>query len=142
MSISYLHLRPEQDPPSLGDRRSFRAVIVLAQATSAEWRDAVSRWLVESGCLYMMAWGEGSSAWDDSVDLANLETFGFGEIPEDRVVMTTWHDNETLSEAFGFSYRCAHHPTVALNDTIIVDVGPRDRRVELIKMLEEAQRAG
>jgi hypothetical protein len=93
----------------------------------------------------MMAWGPESSAWDDSVDAANLSALGGEEapcgkeIPDDDFVMTTWHDDEPLSETFWFSEHSAFHPTISINETIIVDVGPQARRTALIEMLKAAQ---
>ena len=81
---------------------------------NSEWRQTVSEWLVDQGCLYMMAHGDECSLWDDSVDIANLEAFdwNFDDIPEDKHVTTTWHENESLEEVF-FSPRIAlchfHH---------------------------------
>ncbi len=147
MPISYLHLPPGQKPPDFGKKRPYRAVVVVEQDTSPEWRAKVSDWLVQSGCLYMMAWGPDSSAWDDSVDWANLialggaDALGGEEIPDDDFVMTTWHDHEPLSETFWFSEHAAHHPTVPIDETIIIDVGPTERRAALVEMLKAAQQA-
>ena len=139
MTCSYLHLAPGQAPPDIGTKRPFRAVIVLEQDTSSEWRARVSDWLVQSGCLYMMAWGPESSAWDDSLDWANIATFGGEEIPDDRFVMTTWHDDEPLSETLWFAEHTACHPTVPIDETIIIDIGPQERCAELLEMLKTAQ---
>ncbi|MFZ3008246.1 MAG: hypothetical protein WA047_18930 [Phenylobacterium sp.] len=145
MPISYLHLPHGQEPPDFGPKRPYRAVVVVEQNTSPEWRAKVSDWLVQSGCLYMMAWGLDSSAWDDSVDWANLialggpEALGGEEISDDDFVITTWHDDEPLSETFWFSEHTAHHPTIPIDETIIVDVGPTDRGISLLEMLKAAQ---
>lgn len=139
MKISYIHLPHGRLPPDIGDKRPFRAVVVLEQATSPEWRANVSEWLVRSGCLYMMAWGQDSSDWDDSVDWANIDAFDGEEIPDDHFVMTTWHDNEPLAETFWFAEHTACHPTISIDETIVVDVGPRERRAALTKMLKDAQ---
>ncbi|MDP3868955.1 hypothetical protein [Phenylobacterium sp.] len=79
------------------------------------------------------------------MDAANLsalggeEALGGKEIPDDDFVMTTWHDDEPLSETFWFSEHSACHPTIPINETIIVDVGPQERRAALIEMLKAAQ---
>ena len=139
MAVSYLHLPRGESPPKIETKRPYRAVVVLDQATSPEWRDAISRWLVESGCLFMMAWGPGSSDWDDSVDSANLAAFDGAEIPEDHFVMTTWHDAEPLSETLWFAAHAAHHPTSALEDTVIIDVTLRARAAVVLEMLRKAR---
>jgi len=112
---------------------------VLEQAVSNDWQSRVSEWLVNSGCLYMMAWGVECSSWDDSVDWANQSVVGLDDVPEDRFVMTTWHDNEPLAETFWFAGFSAHHPTVTLEHIAIIDIGPTNREREMLQAYEAAQ---
>lgn len=138
MSVGYLHLPEGCEPPAL-EKHPFKAVVVLDQVVGGDWRDRISDWLVRSGCLYMMAWGPDCSAWDDSVAEANRALFGFGGIPDDGHVMTTWHEKETLAEAFWYAGFCAFHPTHPLDHTLIVHIGPEDRSGELLGAYAEAQ---
>ncbi len=78
----------------------------------------------------MMAWGEDCASWDDSVDLANLEGFDFGEIPDDEFVMTTWHENEPLRQVFWFAKEVANHPAVKLDNFLILHIGADDKRAK------------
>ena len=120
----YVFLHPDAPLPDLDAVSPFRALLVLEQRVSPEWQALVSAWLVRSGCLYMMAWGVECSSWDDSVDVANIAAFLPAEIPEDRFVMTTWHENEPLSEAFWFCKYSANHPSVDLHQTFLVQIAP------------------
>jgi hypothetical protein len=86
----------------------------------------------------MMAWGPGCSSWDDSVDLANLEQFNFGEVPDDRFVMTTWHESEPLLEVFEFSKFTAMHPTIEIENTLILHVNGNGKAHEFTRMLQNA----
>jgi len=131
--ISYLHLPPEVSPPELSVPRPFRAVLVLEAAAGSVWQAAVSSWLVQAGCLYALSVGPACSSWDDSIDEANLEEFEFGEVPPDRFVMTTWHENESLSEVFWFSKHSAIHPTESLQATLLVHVAAIPREAELLQ---------
>jgi hypothetical protein len=70
----YVHLVPGTYPPATACKPT-RAVLILDCIVEPEWQNLVSRWLVDLGCLYMLAWGAGCSSWDDSVDFANLEDF-------------------------------------------------------------------
>lgn len=70
----------------------------------------------------MMAWGKECSSWDTAVDVANVEDFAFGDIPEDNFVMTTWHEKEPLGDVFWFCKNCADHATVSLTDVIILHI--------------------
>src|SRR5690606_41052832 len=98
----YLHLQPEAELPVVFKLQPFKAVLVIEELVSPEWQARVSAWLIESGCLYMMAWGRDCRSWDHSVDFAKMEAFDFQEIPEERFVLTTWHEHEPLSEVFWF----------------------------------------
>jgi hypothetical protein len=129
MAPRYLHLRPEYALPSLA-AEPFRAVIIAHQVVSEGWLHRVTKWIVASGCLYVIAWG---------VDWANLEAFDFGDIPDDRIVMTTWHDNEPVSEAYRFAGHCAYHPHVELTETILLHVAPEPLGFEILRAYHESQ---
>jgi hypothetical protein len=88
--------------------------------------------VVKSGCLYFVAWGVDAEVWHDTVDETNLEEFAFGEIPDDRFIMTTWHDNKPLSEALSFAKRDAFHPSVELPTTVILHVSAEGKQNELV----------
>lgn len=140
MSLSYLHLTEGQGPPVIG-LGLFKAVIVADQDVAEDWRGSICDWLVGSGCLYAMAWGTGCGAWHDAVDIANLSAFGWGEIPEERHVMTTWHETEPLAETFWYAGFCAFHPTIPLAETLILHIGPEARRDDLLKAYVDAQQS-
>jgi hypothetical protein len=119
----YLHLRPDSLPPDLRTA-PYRTVLVADIAVNSDWLIRIGKWIVDIGSLYVVAWGVDCEMWHDSVDWAVLEMFNFGQIPDDRFVMTTWHSDEPLSEAFWFAGHCADHPDVELTETIIVHVAP------------------
>jgi hypothetical protein len=125
--LSYIHIRRDARPRSMS-LPPFKAILIAEYAVSSHWRNEVSRWLVRSGCLYCCTWGVDCKSWHDSVDHANMERFEGTDIADDRFVMTTWHDRDTLAEAMWFAAACAAHPTVGLQHTLIVHIGVRDRR--------------
>ncbi|MCU7842060.1 MAG: hypothetical protein KZQ82_00025 [Candidatus Thiodiazotropha sp. (ex Lucinoma annulata)] len=124
--MKYLHLQPEQTLPKWPDLRPYQAVVVIEEKVSSEWQEEVSEWLVETGCLYMMAWGLNCSSWDDSVDMANLKKFNYEKVPESEFVLTTWHENEPLKEVFFYSKNNAIHPVVGVLDPVIVHISKQD----------------
>jgi len=132
MGMRYLQLIPESPLPDIYGLRPFRSVVIIEETVTPEWQDKVCQWLVKSGCLYMMAWGRGCSAWDDSVDYANLEEFDYEIIPEDKFVMTTWHENVPINEVFFFSKHNGFHPTVELKNTLLLHISNSNREKELI----------
>ena len=85
----------------------------------------------------MMAWGVDCSAWDDAVDHANLEVYDYEDIPDDRFVMTTWHDEERLEDVFRFCKHTAVHPDVEIENTVILHVGSEYRETEFLSMYFE-----
>ncbi|MEO0400429.1 MAG: hypothetical protein AAF224_13520 [Pseudomonadota bacterium] len=138
-SVHYLHLPPKTDPPVLGTEDPFSAVLVVEADVSWAWRAQVSRWLVDSGCLFMMAWGKECSLWDESVDYANLDDFPDGEIPEHRWVYTTWHDDEPKEQVFWFAQHTATHPHANLKKIMLIDISKYDRGAALLKEFELAR---
>ena len=123
----------------LAQGKPFLAVVVVREDVSIKWRSIVSNWLVAEGCLFMCAWGLDCTLWDDSVDYANLEQFSYGEIPEDRFVMTTWHDNEPLEEAIWFAKHSARHDAAALDTALIIDVSRIDHSAEMLALWSKSQ---
>ncbi len=131
-AVTYLQLSSGAPLPPLSGQRPFRAIILIEQSVTSSWQSIVSDWLVQSGCLFMMAWGIDCSSWDDSVDCANLSAFNFGEIPDESLVMTTWHEGETISEVLWFAKNHARHPAVTLEHTVIIHVAANERKAELL----------
>ena len=138
VKLDYLHLSPNDPPPPV-EARPHRVVLIAQQAARQDWRNEVASWLVASGCLYFIAWGVDCEAWHDAVDWTVLEALDFGDIPDDRFVMTTWHDKEPLSEALWFAGNCASHPEIDLADTVIVHVAGEERRDATLKLYRESQ---
>ncbi|CAN5188262.1 hypothetical protein BH11PSE5_BH11PSE5_00770 [soil metagenome] len=138
MTLDYLHLSPDQPMPYM-EPKPYRAVLIAEQPASQAWRDEVIKWLVGSECLYFVAWGIACEEWHDAMDWAVLEAFDFGEIPDDKFVMTTWHAKEKLSEALWFAGNCAFHPDVDLTDTVVVHVSLSERRAAILELYRDSQ---
>jgi hypothetical protein len=134
----YLHISPNGALPDVTYLSPFRAVVIIDSAVTSEWRAKVSDWLVRSGCLYMMAWGQDCTLWDDSVDFANLEQFKYGDIPIDQDVFTTWHTNEPLSDAFYFCKHHARHPAVDLQRNVLLHIAAHSDSSYLLQVFAEA----
>lgn len=132
MVIKYLQLEPESKLPDISGLKPFQSVVVIEENVSSEWQSLVSTWLVKSGCLYMMAWGKECSTWDDSVDYANIAEFNYGDIPEDKFVMTTWHEDEPLKEVFWFAKNNAFHSVVELPNILILHISSYNKEEELL----------
>jgi hypothetical protein len=138
--VQYLRVGPNEKLTAYDGPRPFRAVVVVEDSVTPEWRMAASRWLVASGCLYMLAWGVDCSSWDDSVELANREIFDFGDIPDEAFVMTTWHEDESLADVFEFAKQLALPASgnVEIEETLVLHVSPIDRRREYEELFASA----
>jgi len=130
--LEYVELQNNGKMRELPETGPFKCVVLVSGQISPEWQEKVSIWLVNSGCLYMMAWGENCSSWDDSVDIANLERYDFDDIPDDGFVMTTWHSDEPLEDVLYFAKYTAIHSTIELERLVILDIGMSGRQ----KMLQ------
>ena len=86
-----------------------------------------------------MAWGVDCSLWDDSVDHADLERFGYSDIPEDEFVMTTWHEGDTLEEVFWFARHVATqtYDDRSLERLLVLDLGPVERSATIAALYAE-----
>ncbi len=135
----YLRISPNGELPRYDGEAPYKAVVIVEEPVLNEWQWRVSDWLVESGCLYMMAWGINCSSWDDSVDHANLEEFGYGEIPDEKFVMTTWHDTSTLGEVFSFAKTLAKPKSgnVELRETVLLHISSVESK-EKMELIYEA----
>ncbi|HEY5995086.1 MAG TPA: hypothetical protein VIU46_10870 [Gallionellaceae bacterium] len=138
VNAEYLHLKSGAALPALWVPPPFRAVVVAETAVPPQWQSEVSDWLVRAGCLYMMAWGENCSSWDDAVDMANLEQFDFGEIPREQFVMTTWHEHDALEEVFRFAKNSAVHPAARLDGTLLLHIAPGGDELRLMEVFFNA----
>jgi hypothetical protein len=119
----YVRIAPGNELPDVQHLAPFKAIIVLEAKYNSDWQNEVSRWLVASGCRYMMAWGPDCSSWDDSVDRADIEARNFEE-DDSKFVMTTWHNDETLESVFWYSQFCANfsYDDVALSKAPILHI--------------------
>jgi hypothetical protein len=136
----YVRITPGEQLPDISNHAPFKAVVIIATEYEPEWQREVSRWLVGSGCLYMMAWGPDCSSWDDSVDHANISDFAPDDIPDDKFVMTTWHDKESLENVFWFAQFCAQnsYDDGSLKRTLIIHVSREDARAWMEQLFDRS----
>ncbi|MBX3713233.1 MAG: hypothetical protein KF800_14830 [Lysobacter sp.] len=136
--LFYLHLPPGAPLPDIGHLSPYRAVVIIEAQVRADWQWKVSDWLVQTGCLYMMAWGHDCTTWDDSVDIANLEAFDFEDVPDDRFVYTTWHNDQTLGDVFDFCKRHTRHPVVELPRVVLLHIAAQGDEARMLEAYAEA----
>jgi len=138
MNIEYKQLNPGSGLPDISGMKPFLAVLVIEDRAEPEWRDTVSKWLVKSGCKYMMAWGTDHTAWDESVDLANLAQFEGGEIPEDELVLATQHGDGSLEQFFAEAKTTAIQDCADFYHTLILHISWENREDEFKSLYSQA----
>jgi hypothetical protein len=136
--LRYLHLASGDDLPVLSGLGAFKALLVIEGDVHQPWQWDASRWLVESGCRYMMAWGSECATWAEAVDDASLEAANYEDVPEEQTLITTFHEDEELEEVFWFAKNRAHHPAHDLSTTLILHIADTPRRDELERAFKEA----
>jgi len=135
---NYIHMTPTASVEAVKVDAPFAAVVTIDAKVSPEWRHMVSEWLVEKGCLYMIAHGQECSLWDDSVDWANIEAYKFKDIPDDKSIMTTWHEDESLQEVLYFAISSIpFYPLI--KHMVILDISDNPRESEILKIFKAAQ---
>ena len=137
--VEYFRIAEGEPLPDIARFRPFKAVVVGDAASSADWRSVASRWLVESGCLYMMAWGRDAEDWHDAVDWANIQLYP-DETPDDQLVMTTSNDDQPLKEVFWFAHVCASHPDADFEHALIIHVSAESAREDMLTLYAAAGR--
>jgi len=135
--LVYVPLINNGELECIEQHKPFKCVVLISEAVSDSWQKTVSTWLVASECLYMMAWGDNCSSWDDSVNVANIEAFDFDKIPEDEFVMTTWHEGEPLEDVFHYAKYSANHGAVELQNLIVLDIGKSGRETQLRALFDK-----
>jgi len=134
----YIQLRPHDALPDLAHLEPFMAIAVIDDDSDEMWRWDVARWLVASGCRFMLAWGKECESWHDALDDAADEAFNYDDIAPEQAVMATHHDDEDLDEVFWFARHRASHPALQLANVVILHVTALGRPNELMNQFEDA----
>lgn len=97
--------KPEDVPDRIALSSSRFVCLIAWDASQSSVEDMVrvARKVLDSGAVYVSAWGSGCERVHDIFDEVVVES-GLSE-DDDSVVMTTWHDDEPLSEAIWFVLR-------------------------------------
>lgn len=83
--------------PFHGDE--FALLLVTCTTIGKDDRLRIADEIESSGASYVCCWGVDCELWHDSVDWANIEKYPEGDVPDEALILTTWHSNESLDEA-------------------------------------------
>jgi hypothetical protein len=136
--LTYLHLPPSGGLPTL-DLPPFLAILVVEEDDVDEmWQFALCRHLAASNCRYLLAWGRDCEAWREAVEDAFLEAVDYEDVPAERALLTTAHEDEELEEAFWFARHRAVHPALPLDTHVILHVAAAPDRERLAAAWRDA----
>jgi hypothetical protein len=121
--------RPYQFQSPFGGEPFVVLLNVVAQDVTPEEQGRLSADLVAQGCRYAVCAGHRCSTWDDSVDMAFLETHPEYEPSDEHLVMTSWHDGEAISDIVAFFLMNTSFDNYTARNFLALDIGGNDRSV-------------
>ncbi len=137
MTLRLFRFAPNELPPASKVRalpkRPFKAVAVIDGESNDQWRTSVCEWLANSGCVFFMAWGRDCKEWHDAMDDVSIERRA---LAKRNYIVTTWHEDESLSEVFWFSKFCAFQENRPIYRTAIVHVSDSTAAENLLGLYE------
>ncbi len=120
----FVRMEPPYKTPVPGFGSPFVAIVVACDSSiTPEQRANLSAQLVAMDCRYMLAWGTDASSWDDSVDIAFISTDPNFDPPDDRHVMTTWHNDETIEDVVWFALMNTNFDAHDFHDYLALMIG-------------------
>jgi hypothetical protein len=99
----------EQSLPKQGN--DGFALLLVADATDVDGRTVadLADWCIENGLFSVSVWGPGCERVHDIFDEEDVELrfdAGKRDAPYEAVVMSTWHEHESLAEAIEYFWIC------------------------------------
>jgi len=138
--LLYLHLPASGALPADGlPSAPFLAILVAEEEDVDDlWQFDVCRAIAASSCRYLLAWGADCAAWREAVDDAFLEAVDYEDVPPERALLTTAHEDEDIDEVFWYARHRAAHPAVPLDTVVILHVAPSPDRERLTGAYRDA----
>ncbi len=101
-------------------------------------RVALSEEIVRTSCRYAVCTGFYCSEWDDSIDEAYVGSDPNFDPPDERFVMTTWHENETLNDVVEYFRWNTVFDDFVPDKFLIMVIGPTQAlQYELLELVEK-----
>jgi hypothetical protein len=100
ISLGASTLRDLAGSLSLPSSHFIALVACDSTRSSVDEMSQVGAWLLGQGAVVIATWGEGCEKFHDIIDETDVETRP--DQPDEGVVLTTWHDSESLAEALWF----------------------------------------
>jgi hypothetical protein len=81
-------------------------LVVRDTSITGQEQASLSELLVAQGCRYAVCIGHECSSWDTSIDTAYIATDANFDPPDSTLVMTSWHEDESIEEVAEFFFLC------------------------------------
>lgn len=131
--ITYIHHANDVLLALPSRAKPFRCVLLIDRQVAEDVRKEMCRNVIAAGCLYAMTWGRDCELWHDEIDAAAANHFSNTTVPDSRLVMTTWHSEETLEESLHFAKYTARNSYAGecLEYLVVLDLGTKSRSTEV-----------
>ena len=134
----FLRLEPPYETSVPSFVSPFVAIVFACDPDiTSEQQANISAQLVAKDCRYTLAWGTNASSWHDSVDIAFINTDPDFSPPNDRHVMTTCHNNETIHDVVWFALMNTNFDSHEFHDYLALMIGANpDIEAQLIATIQ------
>ncbi|WP_425618267.1 hypothetical protein NA78x_001970 [Anatilimnocola sp. NA78] len=99
----------------------------------ADAQSALADQIFATGCRYACCSGVACSSWDDAIDFAFIATDPNYQPSDERLLMTTWHERESLSEVVWFALNNTSFDDFVAERFLIVLLSPVGGREEEVR---------
>ena len=135
--MQYVQIMPAGDLPGVV-QSPCKVVLIVEAEIAADRRATICHWLLESGCLFLMAWGHDCADWAATMEQVNRAAHTTEEIPDDQLIITTAHADESLEQVFWFAKYTAMHPCASLESIVLVHLAGQSAEKDLVNILQRA----
>lgn len=102
----------------------FALLLVIAEpGVPNDERHAVTDKIVRLGCRYACCAGHQCSEWHDCIDYSYLYSDPGFSPPDEKFIMTTWHEDESLEDVAFFFRMCTSIDGVVPRHFLVVILG-------------------
>lgn len=114
-----------------------------SEGVASDEQSELSEAFVRQGCRYAVCWGYDCSSWDDSIDMVSVMDEVNGR--PGPLVMTTWHEHESLNDVASFFAHCAAQSDWAPTRYVALQIGGgadlgQQMRQALVREFSESSR--
>ena len=100
---------------------------------SSDVQSLLADQIIATGCRYACCSGVACGSWHDAIDFAFMRTDPDYQPPDERSVMTSWHEGERLGEVVWFAMNCTSFDKFVAERVLVVLLKPGPGREEELK---------